>query len=61
MTATIDPDPIGPGSAGAEPVGTEAIAGARDESIAQAADLVDSVFGTRTELDASPKAPRPSA
>lgn len=59
MTATIDPDPIGPGAAGAEPVGTEAIAGARDESIAQAADLVDSVFGTRTELDASPKAPRP--
>ena len=59
MTATIDPDPIGPGAAGVEPVGTQAVAGDRDESVAQVADLVDSVFGTRTELDTPPKAPRP--
>ena len=57
MTATIDPDPIVPGAAGAEPISTDTFAGDADASVAQAAELVDSVFGARTELDAPPKLP----
>jgi 4-amino-4-deoxy-L-arabinose transferase-like glycosyltransferase len=57
VTATIDPDPVGPGPAGAEPVGTDTFILDNDHAATEASDLVDSIFGARTGLGTVPKVP----